>query len=351
MDKITPSNIELNDVEKTYNSISATGIRQYYKCSDYPTDIPGLIESHFKGVAAFNGKLIFSHTNLGLNAQYGKYIIANAIAHGDTGITNKTFDTAHKGWHHPGGEQACGSFLALGIQESADGGKPSEIQVYDTRNIQQNLPMQLIGTIKRNTGINGVAMTKEAGINGKYIIAGINGTSLTLYRSKSNCLLPDGPAIHCSAEFDEISQMHLDISGPGIALVTQKDGAIYLFALDADDAGTYNTMFLYKLDILNNTFKKLTPRDLPVPGMSGSVTDLENYIVKITKANPAVGKVLVAILKLGSPYLNSSFRWGKGLTITSEDSIEVYATDRNILPFSSLPDIGSDRDFSIVTWR
>jgi len=63
-DVVTPCNIVMNDVEKTFSRVSSQGTRMYYKCDDAPTYITGLAESHFKGVASFNNKLIFSHTNL-----------------------------------------------------------------------------------------------------------------------------------------------------------------------------------------------------------------------------------------------------------------------------------------------
>jgi hypothetical protein len=349
-DVITPANIVLNDVEKTFKNVSQNGSRTYFKCDDAPTYITGLAQSHFKGVACFNDKLVFSHTNLDpiASTEYGKYMVADKVVCGDQGATNKTFETAHKGWHHPGGEQLCGSFMALGLQENADGGHDSEIQIYDARPVQVNMPMQLIGAIKRTTGINGVAMTKEAGDAGKYIVAGINGTGLTIYKSRNSNLITNGSP---SAEFDELCQLNLDISGPGIALATQKDGAIYLFAFDADDAGSYNKMYLYKLNLAEKTVTKIGERDMPVPGMSDSVTNMQYYIAAILIFNPPIGAVLSALLALGTGYLNSSFRWGKGMYITSEDSIEVFATDRNVLPLSRIPLIGSDKDFSVVKWR
>ena len=119
-------------------------------------------------------------------------------------------------------------------------------------------------------------------------MAGINGTSLTIYKSRSSCLIPNGPQSSCSPEFDEIWQTTLDVSGPGIALVTQKDGSIYLFALDADDPGTYNKMYLYKLDIQNKTFSKFTARDMPVPSMSDSIIYLQHYIAAIMVFNAII---------------------------------------------------------------
>ncbi|MES2486184.1 MAG: hypothetical protein V4581_09610 [Bacteroidota bacterium] len=351
IDVVTPANIVINDVERTFNSVSSNGSRVYYKCDDAPTYITGVAESHFKGVAAFNDKLIFSHTNLDpvASTEYGKYMLADKIIYGDQSTINNTFETAHKGWHHPGGEQACGSFLAMGIQETADGGKDSEIQIYDIRKTQVNQPMQLIGNIKRNTGINGVAMTKEIGPDGKYIVAGINGNQLTIYKSQSANLLGDG----ASTDFDEVCQLSLDISGAGLALATQKDGSIYMFAFDADDAGTYNKMYLYKLNIndADKSVNRLGVRDMTIPGMSDSITNLQYYIAAIMIFSPIIGAALTVLLAKGTGYLNSSFRWGKGMAITSADNIEVYATDRNVLPLSRIPLIGSDKDFSVVKWR
>ena len=345
-DTVTPANIVMNDVEKAYNMVAQNGNRRYFKCGDAPTYITGVAQSHFKGVGMYNEKLIFSHTNLDpvASTEFGKYMIADKVICGDQGETTATLNTEHKGWHHPGGEQVCGSFMAIGVQENEDGGKPSEIQLYDIRMTVVNQPMKYLGSIKRNTGINGVAITKETGNDGRYIVAGLNGNTLTVYKSKQSDLL-------AGTEFDEVCEMKLDVSGAGIALVTQQDGAIYMFALDADDAGSYNKMYLYKLDLQNKNFQKIGEKNMPVPGMSDSVTNLQYYIAAIMIFNPVIGAALTALLAMGTGYLNSSFRWGKGLSITSPDSIEVYATDRNVLPLSRIPLVGSDKDFSLVVWR
>jgi len=84
--------------------------------------------------------------------------------------------------------------------------------------------------------------------------------------------------------------------------------------------------------------------------MSDSVTLLQEYIAAIIVFNPVVGAALSVLLALGSGFLNSSFRWGKGLAITSPDTITVYASDRNVLPLSRIPLVGSDKDFSVVVW-
>jgi hypothetical protein len=54
---------------------------------------------------------------------------------------------------------------------------------------------------------------------------------------------------------------------------------------------------------------------------------------------------------VGEKQLNTSFRWGKGLAIRSADKIDVFATDRNVFPLSSIPSSVTSKDFSLMTWQ
>jgi hypothetical protein len=347
---VIPANLQMNDVQAAFAALPAQATRQYYECPTLPTDAAGLLESHFKGVARFGNKLIFTHTNLDpfCSNKNGKYLIGDIIRSGDQGQIDQVGDTAHPGWCHPCAAQACGSFMAMGIQQAASGSgsKISEIQIYDLRNCLDGEPITLLGTIQRpDDGINGVGMTKEAGPDGRYIVAGVNGNALTVYRSTTSSLLPWG-----TSRFVEVLQVpDFPDSGAGLALITQTDGAIFLISMNADDDGTNSLITLYKLDLdsVPSACFILAQKAMLVPGMSESLTDLERYL---ENSDPPWGAVLSALLKLGNGMLNSSFRWGKGLSITSSTSMEIYATDRNVLPLSHLPKSVSKKDFSVVVW-
>ena len=75
--------------------------------------------------------------------------------------------------------------------------------------------------------------------------------------------------------------------------------------------------------------------------------ELKSYL---EKNDPVWGSILAALLALGSGVLNRSFRWGKDLSITWSQSVEIYATDCNVLPLSYLPYKVSKKDFSVVVW-
>lgn len=349
---IIPASPQLNDVQAAFAALPTQGRREYYECKVLPTAPTGMFESHFKGVAAFGDKLIFTHTDLDpiCPALHGKYLIGGVIFTGDQGQIDLVGDTAHTGWCHPCGAQACGSFMAMGIQKSAsgNGAAKSEIQIYDIRNALHDQPISLIGTIPRpNDGINGVAMTKEDGADGKYIVAGVNGTSLTIYRSTHSSLLSGGPM-----EFNVIFQTdQFSASGAGLALITQVGGDTYLVSMNADDDGSNSEIALYQLYLKAAPYACVpvpgATKSMAIPGMSESITLLETYLATIP---PPWGPLLAGLLELGSGILNSSFRWGKGLSITTPDSIEIYATDRNVLPISHIPQINSKKDFSLVVW-
>jgi hypothetical protein len=236
--------------------------------------------------------------------------------------------------------------MAMGIQADASGpgSEVSEIQILDIRMVAVNQPSTLLGTIPRpNDGVNGVGITKEKGLDGKYLVAGLNGQHLTVYRSQTSTLITNGVP---TVAFDQV----LDItdfpdSGAGLALVTQTDGAIFLFAMNVDDSGQ-NTLNLYQLNGLTSgqpTCTLIAQKNMQIPGISDSLLLLEQYASII----PIADALLAAF---GAPILNSSFRWGKGLAITSPDTIEVYASDRNDLSLSCIPVIGSDKDFSLVVF-
>ncbi|MDR6218838.1 hypothetical protein [Deinococcus soli (ex Cha et al. 2016)] len=349
---VAESNIVMVDVQSAFSATAAASpTREYFSCSDAPTYITGLAQSHFKGLAYTGGRVIFSHTNLDIGAQNGKYMLGDTITGETQGFTVGTYDTAHPGWHHPCGAQACGTFMALGIQEVASPSpSTSEIQIYDIRSAIVHQPVTLIGTIPNpGSNVNGVGMTKELGPDGRYIVAAIDGTTLKLFRSTTSSLTQGTVA------FDKIyDQGDFPTSGPGLALITQQDGAIFMVTLNADDDGSNSEMRLFGLHDLDTGAPSWTPlltQAMPVPDMSESVTLLQKYIVAIVVYNPVIGAALEALLAtLGAQYLNSSFRWGKGLTITSETTFQVHASDRNVLPLSRIPLIGSDKDFSVLTW-
>lgn len=359
--QVDESNIQMNDVERSFHSLSTANYRKYYKCASKTPDLVlGFVKSHFKGLAFYKDKIIFTHTNLGVVLDGpGKYLVSDQLNRSEQGEIQFVHETEPKNWHHPCGAQACGSFMAMGNQESADGSKVSEIQIYDIRNVQINKPANLIHRIPRAGGVNGVAITKENTPDGKYIIAAGEGKVITIYKSTSSSLHdPNNQFITLSTfELYQSDKDEYKASGSGLALITQKNGDIFLVTLNDNDNGGSSKMNLYKLTGFNDEGGKnikcemKNSRDMPIDGVSQTVRGLQYRIAAITAFNPILGATLSGLLaKFGVAYFNSSFRWGKGLKITSEDKFEVYATDRNIFPLSVLPVVGTDKDFSLVIW-
>jgi hypothetical protein len=347
---IHPANLELANVEQVWNSLPSTGTRRYFQCDDPPTSLTGIALSHFKGLSVYADKFIFTHTNLGLATPNtnGKYMIADRLRgqRWNQATVDATLDTLHPGWAHPCSSQACGSFMAMGIQQTADS-KSSEIQILDIRKTRVNQAATLLGTIQipgPNGGINGVGMTRESGPDGRYIVAGIDGTTLNVYRSTTSSLITNGVP---TVQFERLlPPLTIEDSGPGLGLVTQQDGAIYMFALNATEGRDNNQVNLYKLNLQSTpmTCTRVGTKSMQIPGVSDSVRLLQLYAQVL---GGWAGRLLA---EYGAPFLNTSFRWGKGLAITSATTIEVYASDRNVLPLSQVPVVGSDKDFSVVTW-
>jgi len=344
---IQPANLEMVNVEQVWSGLPTTGTRRYFRCDDMPTTVPGMVLSHLKGLSVYADKFIFTHTNLPLSTpdQPGKYMIADRLdRRWNQGMVDATLDTPHLGLAHPCSSQACGSFMAMGIQATANS-IVSEIQILDIRRTRIDQAATLLGTIPvPDCGVNGVGMTKETGPDGRYLVAGINGTMLNVYRSTTSSLITNGAP---TVQFNRVLHQDIGESGPGLALVTQSDGAIYMFALNADAGQDNNTVNLYKLDLQSTptTCRQIDgTRHMQIPGMSDSVLMFEEFA-------EILGVWALSLLAdLGAASLNSSFRYGKGLAITSPTTIEVYASDRNVLPLSQAPVVGSDKDFSVVTW-
>jgi len=331
----------LKDATQIFKNVNEQGSRIYY---DAESKLD-LLYSHFKGVGAFNSKLIFTHTNVAtLVGGQGIYLIGNQVAPGlDGAVIEADYYTQHEPeWGHPGGIQVCGSYMAVGIQKTDDSKDRSEIQIYDIRPTQINQPMKLVTTIKREgVAINGTGMTRMK--DGHYIVACTNGKDLSVYRSDSN-----SSSISNKTGFKDLnpSTLKLNHGGAGIGLVTQEDGKLFLFEMHASTDGP-STLNLYEITIDENAetwnctqVDGCDEKTMKIPGMSDSVKAFEEEMALVG------GAVGGGAAGLTSDTLNSSFRWGKGLFIASPTSVEFYATDRNILPNAF-----SGKNFSVVTWQ
>ena len=304
---------KVEDVKKLYASIKEDGVGMYYKLRSSDKSI----YSHFKGVGALKDKLIFTHTNIApVTGGNGLYLIGNKIApNKDGAVIEAVYETVHDpAWGHPGGGQVCGNYMAVGIQKSDDSGY-SEIQIYDIRNTQVNREMKLVTSIPKGGGINGVGMTKQAGKDGRYIIICSQGEKLNVYRSNQSNMSSDMTftcLTYVCAGVKPLNHIH---GGAGLGLITQEDGKLFFIGMHASDDGP-STLNLYELTIENDNATYERVANEKTLSTHSSVTD--------------------------SNFSKTSFRWGKGLSITSPDSIEIYATDRNIL---------KDSTFSMVTWK
>lgn len=370
---VIPSNIEMNDVEAAFFGIVPSGNRVFYETYDeYPTNSSkGLIRSHFKGISSYKNQLIFTHTNLPYSGHSdsnpGKIIVANKQWGSDQASISAIYDTNryHAGWSHPCSAQACGSFMAMGLQNTDDSSCFAEIHILDLSpldNGSQPVSIGIINCVNQTNGqpqpfaVNGVAMTKEHGDNGKYIVAGVQGNSLTIYKSVNSLLdnTIDNNQFYVLGD----TIQNFPRSGPGLALVTQTDGSIYLIALDTDDdEGSNNSIYLYKLTITDSgctCSDEISSLKIPVPGLSEAVRYATGpALASIITQDFACGLFLFAFATgiQNRNILNTSFRWGKGVEIISPDHIKVYATDRNDLTTSRFRwPVDTQKDFSLVSW-
>jgi hypothetical protein len=252
--------------------------------------------------------------------------------------------------------------MAMGLQNTEDETCYAEIHILDLTPLDLGEQPTNVTTINSvivragettPTAVNGVAMTKEHGADGKYIVAGVQGNVLTIYKSFNTVLDP--------SKDDQFYVLGESIafprSGPGIALITQTDGSIFIVALDTDDDyGSNNRAYLYQLTISDSSVvlsEEFSSVHLIVPGMAEGISyALEaDTLAAIAIQDETCGLFLSGFGLKGEQILNTSFRWGKGLEILSPDDINVYATDRNDLTISKFSKpVDTEQDFSLVTW-
>ena len=345
---VIPANPIMLSAKDVFNGIlKDDGVRTYYNSNAYS------VASHFKGAGAFNRKMIFTHTNVfTVTDAQGIYLIGNKVkSGGNVGDIKASYNTVHNPpWGHPGGTQVCGSYMAVSLQADDHNNESSEIQIYDIRHTEINQPMRLLIRIEKDRAINGVGMTKEIGEDGRYIVIAGEEDGLSVYRSKSSTL-EEGTSFEL-VQFIEDKNGNLPkdfhCGGSGFGMATQEDGSLFIFTMHGG-VGKSCTMGLYSLTISNDyksasvaQVKDTETITMKIPGVSESVSDLK-YLCGL--GGGIVGGAICNSEYVSEDVLNTNFRWGKGLNITSPTSVEVFATDRNVLP-----NLFSDKNFGVVTW-
>src|SRR5262249_38364051 len=148
-----------------------------------------MAESHFKGISAYGSRLFFTHTDIGTGGGVGKIPIGPQPDFANAINTGKPFDVSPENLQHPCSSQPCGQFMAMGLQTSGDDLTGSCIQFYDLSPVVDGKQMRLIGSLPWPGGINGVALGRESGSDGKYVLAGIQGSNLQIKRSRESRLV------------------------------------------------------------------------------------------------------------------------------------------------------------------
>ncbi|MBL4659359.1 MAG: hypothetical protein JKY19_03310, partial [Alcanivoracaceae bacterium] len=228
-----------------------------------------------------------------------------------------------------------------------------EIQIYDVRKTAVNEEMVYLTTIKKDDGINGAGMTKQIDGDKSYIVMAGDNNDLYFYKSNKSTLDSDTTF----KLLNTTGTLPVHTGGSGFALVTQADGQLYFFAMHASD-GKESTVKLFKLDIDGNDANvipifdgdgNVDTKNMDIPGISDTIKGVKKICDysggwgKYTLPGFIVDKICTHVEPVKQ--INTSFRWGKGLRVQSPTSIEIFATDRNILPNPS------DKNFGVVTWQ
>jgi hypothetical protein len=130
-------------------------------------------------------------------------------------------------------------------------------------------------------------------------------------------------------------------------LLTEKNGATYLITLDGDDNSANNRMNLFEIPEKDEDFAPpLAPTRMIYLGPKANNVQA-NHLMALVAEKPKW--LLVAGMEFATA-LETSYRWGKGLYISDENHVNVYASDRNVLPYSKCSgDAYQNKDFSIIT--
>ncbi len=279
------------DVPAAFNAVSKDGVRHTYKGEPW---VPNMVESHVQGVAPCREYLFLTHNNKGYSRGY--IIIINR----DRKKMVQKFDTPDEHFNHPGGCQTIGSYVAVAVENS--GYSESYIHFYDLSGMTDTTQPALLTYNLHSTksGCGGVGITNytEAAGAERYLLAAYDNGKLDVYQSNPV------PLSDPNLQFTQVGvTIKLPESGYSeVCLVTQADQSIYLAGFRTDDLGLKNEDWadLYSITVSSTvSAKRLKSRHM------------------YSKHGGVVGAAGV------------HFRYGAGLQVRSDLSLEFFATQRN----------------------
>jgi hypothetical protein len=284
-------NVKLQNVETAYNNVANSGT--LYKFNGKP-GIANMVESHVQGVAHYGNYILLSHNNKGYSQ--GFIIVLNTES---MKMVHKIY-TPDEHYNHPGGMQVIGDYLIVPVENSSY--SQSYIHFYDLSVMTDSEPPKNEGfCITRNSsGAGAAGITNYTDADTEfYLLAAYSNNTIDFYKSNGNPISvnPGFQKILFSAKFScEVYD--------SICLLTDINQQIYMVGFRVHGLGGANEDYvdLYKIDLKQQSISQV-------------ISSRHFY----TEHGGVVGLAGV------------HFRWGSGLQIINDSSLNFLATQRNFV--------------------
>lgn len=291
-------NPKLADVVSAFNAVDEDGTR--HSLSGEPW-IPNIAASHVQGVMAYGQYLVLTQNNVGYSRGY---LMVGDVQGGE--YCNK-YETPFAHYNHPAGGQVIGDYAAVAIENSAyDKGY---VAFYDLTTVSASAPPALLDVprIERpGQGAGAVGITSWTAADGteRYLLAVYDNHQLDFYTATA----PIGSA---SCAFELLQSASTGSQGmDGVFLLTDLSQNIYVVGLEGREktflgvpVGISDHAVLYTYDLETNALQLVTRRHLSTS--HGGIVGLYGV----------------------------HFRWGCGLSIESDGSLQFLATQRNFVGY------------------
>lgn len=282
------SSIYLAQVLKAYLKVPDQYNRLTYK--DYTPPFSETL-THIQGMAQYHNYYIMTH-----DVELGNGLIY--IFNRATKRQVHKLETPHSDYHHPGGCQVIGDYLAIEIEK----GDESYMQFYWLGTLTDSSPPILMPAhikTEGKTGANCIGITDVKTRNGReYVVIIKSNEGMTVYRS--NGLYLDDPKLEFRRAFSGSFRKGESTGADNINLVTQQNGELFALVFAGNEKDWQSDYFdLYRVDLLNQEIKFIATRNIDVK----STVD---FIM--------------------------GFRYGAGSVVVDENTLNIYCCGRQAFP-------------------
>ncbi|WP_310409965.1 hypothetical protein, partial [Chamaesiphon sp. OTE_8_metabat_110] len=256
--------------------------------------IPNMVESHVQGVARYGNYLLLSHNNKGYS--HGFIIVLNVES---MKMVHKIC-TPDEHYNHPGGMQVIGDYLMVPVENSSY--SQSLIHFYDLSMMTDSEPPknETFGITREFDGAGAAGITNYTDSETEYyLLAAYNNGAIDFYKSNGNPISND-PGFQEILFSATISCETYD----SICLLTDVNQQIYMIGFRTYNLGGSNEDYadLYEIDLQKKCVSQVIPS--------------RHFY---TEHGGFIGLAGV------------HFRWGAGLKIVNDSSLNFLATQRNFV--------------------